>query len=217
MTKVSSIVVLGLALGTTATLALAGCGDDDRPRGADAGSIGGDAGGGGDGGAGAPTCAEFCAVYGANCREANSEFASTMDCLNYCENVAGWQPGVRGATSGDTIACRIYHAGAPAASNAAEHCPHAGPSGAGVCGTSCEAYCELALKNCTGPNMLFADLPACLTACAMFPATGSPGDTSGDSVQCRIYHSGTPASENPGLHCAHAGVTGGGVCVAGGG
>jgi hypothetical protein len=36
--------------------------------------------------------------------------------------------------SGNTLGCRIYHGGAPAVMDAATHCPHAGPSGAGVCG-----------------------------------------------------------------------------------
>jgi hypothetical protein len=45
-------------------------------------------------------------------------------------------------------------------------------------------------------------------------AEGTEGDTTGDSVQCRIYHAGGPAAGDPGLHCPHAGPDGGGVCVA---
>jgi hypothetical protein len=31
-------------------------------------------------------------------------------------------------------------------------------------------------------------------------------------VQCRIYHGSAPAAADAGLHCQHAGATGGGVC-----
>ena len=213
MTKISSMTVLGLALGMMGGLGLAGCGDDDA-MGTDAGPGAADAsGGGGDAAGGAPTCEEYCTTYLDHCNDTLSEFSTMSECVSYCQTVAGWQPGIRGATSGNTIACRLYHAGGPAMSDPTTHCPHAGPSGEGVCGQPCDGYCELALRNCTGVNMLYADLPACMASCAMFPATGNGGDTSGDTVQCRIYHAGTPASENPAMHCPHAGPTGAGICV----
>jgi hypothetical protein len=52
-------------------------------------------------------------------------------CLSTC-NGASWSIGTAGATSGNSIACRTYHAGA-AAGDPATHCPHAGPTGGGVC------------------------------------------------------------------------------------
>jgi len=53
-----------------------------------------------------------------------------------------------------------------------------------------------------------------MTACAGFPTDGDVGATSGNSVQCRIYHGGVAGTStmNAGIHCPHAGPTGGGVC-----
>jgi hypothetical protein len=46
-------------------------------------------------------------------------------------------------TSGDTVACRIAHAGlARAAPN--PHCWNAGPFGYGACGEPCEGFCDIA-------------------------------------------------------------------------
>ena len=47
-----------------------------------------------------------------------------------------------GDTTGNTIGCRLYHAGA-AAADPVLHCPHAGPTGGNVCGSWCDNYCQL--------------------------------------------------------------------------
>ena len=69
----------------------------------------------------------------------------------------------------------------------------------------CDKYCQLAADNCKGANALYADDAACQTACATIPATGTDGDTSGNTLQCRIYHL-TEAQANPVLHCPHGKV-----------
>ena len=152
-----------------------------------------------------PTCDDYCDTVMANCTAENVQYTSRDECIDYCANVAGWEPGEAGAMSGNSIGCRTYHGGDPAAADAAVHCPHAGPTGGNVCGSWCESYCELATKNCTGDNELFADEATCLTACADFNETGAPGDTQYDTVQCRIYHVGAPALADPAVHCPHAG------------
>ena len=43
-----------------------------------------------------------------------------------------WYAGTDADTAGDTIGCRTYHAGA-ALGDPVTHCPHASPSGGGVC------------------------------------------------------------------------------------
>jgi hypothetical protein len=82
----------------------------------------------------ANTCAFYCTQMMANCTGANAQYTSAEECLSYC-NGARWAPGMEGATSGNTLACRIYHGGGPAMMMPGTHCPHAGPTGDGVCGS----------------------------------------------------------------------------------
>ena len=78
-------------------------------------------------------CAGYCTQMGINCTGDNAQYIDTADCMAQC-TALGWAAGTPGAMDGNTIACRIYHSGAPAVGNPADHCPHAGPTGAGVCG-----------------------------------------------------------------------------------
>lgn len=69
-----------------------------------------------------PTCAEYCMVVMQNCTGANADYANEAECLTACATVT--TVGTANDTSGNTIGCHLYHAGA-ASSNAATHCPHA--------------------------------------------------------------------------------------------
>ena len=130
----------------------------------------------------------------------NDQYFSASACLAAC---AVLPDGAASDTSGNTVGCRTYHAGA-AASAPAVHCPHAGPGGAGVCGNDCDGFCSIALGVCTGPNQVFADLGQCQSACAGFPTTPaySASVPSGDSFACRLYHL-TAAALDPATHCSH--------------
>ncbi|MBA3545888.1 MAG: hypothetical protein H0T76_05340 [Nannocystis sp.] len=80
--------------------------------------------------AGAPTCDAYCTQYFASCTADLDLYAGDMaGCMTQC---AAWWPGTMGDAGGDSVGCRLYHAGA-AMADAATHCPHAGPGGAGVC------------------------------------------------------------------------------------
>lgn len=159
------------------------------------------------------TCEEYCTTVMANCTGDNTQYGSNQECLDYCNNVAAWEQGNDGATDGNSIACRTYHAGAPAQGAPALHCPHAGPTGGGVCGTWCENYCHLAMKNCTGANSLWADGAACATGCETISDEGKPGDVKFDTIQCRLYHVGAPAFADAGTHCSHAGANPTDFCI----
>jgi hypothetical protein len=106
------------------------------------------------------------------------------------------------------VSCRSTHA-TLALSDAATHCPHAGPAGDGVCGTNCESFCALAAATCTGANQQYATLGDCMTACnnfSMNPARytvlgGSPG---GNTFACRMFHL-TLATVDL-AHCPHIAV-----------
>jgi mono/diheme cytochrome c family protein len=79
--------------------------------------------------------------------------------------------------------------------------------------TLCDTYCGLAETNCTGENAIDWGDSDCQTLCAAYDMSGLNGDTSGDTVQCRIYHLGDPAGGEPAIHCPHGSPDGGGVCV----
>ncbi len=82
------------------------------------------------------------------------------------------------------------------------------PSSAG-----CRTYCTQMMMNCTGANAQYDDMTACLTYCnnAHWPE-GMAGAAAGNSLACRIYHSGSPAMMDARMHCPHAGPTGDNVC-----
>ena len=114
-----------------------------------------------DAGSGAPTCASYCTTVMANCVGANAQYSSQASCLGAC---AAFGQGTTGATSGNTLSCRAYHAGASPA-DPALHCPHAGPAGDATCGSNCESFCAIAIAKCAGT---FADAAACTSACNGF-------------------------------------------------
>ncbi len=77
----------------------------------------------------------------------------------------------------DTIQCRTYHAGPPAAVQPDVHCPHAAVYNKMHCGIdpnadpqpsdwACESYCNIVQKNCPG---VYASPMECKTACATLP------------------------------------------------
>ena len=75
----------------------------------------------------------------------------------------------------------------------------------------CEQYCILAELNCDGANKIDFGPQPCEAQCGTWPE-GDPGDTLGNSVQCRLYHLGVAALD-PETHCPHAAPDGGGVCT----
>jgi hypothetical protein len=80
----------------------------------------------------AAACTGYCTAVTRACTGAmNVQYPSMMACETAC-NAATYAVGTNGMTTGNTIACRTYHAGA-AVMDPATHCPHAGPTGGGVC------------------------------------------------------------------------------------
>ena len=164
----------------------------------------------------APTCAAYCAAVTANCSGANRQFGATdaaamTSCLSACA-AFGWGAGALGDTSGNTLGCHLYHANA-AASGAALHCPHAGPLGGGVCGTTpCADFCAADLAVCTGANAAYASMDACVTACTALTdhaSATSPTATAGNTLSCRTYHltAASASSSAAAMHCSHTAAT----------
>ncbi|MBZ0118162.1 MAG: hypothetical protein K8H88_14265 [Sandaracinaceae bacterium] len=153
-----------------------------------------------DGGPVTPDCATYCTAIMANCTGAVAQYSSMGDCMSACGALA---VGTAADMAGNTVGCRTYHAGAAAAMPDV-HCVHAGPGGASACGSNCEGFCAIALHACTGANMQYADVGACMTECAGFPDTETydTSDTGGDTLACRLYHL-TVATNSPDVHCPH--------------
>jgi hypothetical protein len=149
-------------------------------------------------------CENYCMISAKTCTGNNSIYADFATCNTTC-STSIVTDGTVADRGGNTKDCRIYHAfAANATANPAVHCPHASHSGGDVCGTWCTVYCDLAML-CTGNLQLYTTPAACMSNCTSLKITGKVGDTSGDSIQCRIYHLGV-AAQTPALataHCPH--------------
>ena len=166
-----------------------------------------------------PSCQDYCAAVMGACTGANQQYTDLTQCIGFCAALAKIPLGTLADTAGNTVGCRQYHAGVAAkdADSAKTHCPHAGASGGGVCGTPCDLYCHESKTNCTGDAAIYKDDAECMTACGeLIKKLGTPGDKAGDTLACRIYHlavagGGADAAKT---HCPHGAADGGGVCVA---
>jgi hypothetical protein len=80
----------------------------------------------------------------------------------------------------------------------------------GAVALDCTTYCAEIMANCTGDNAQYGEMSECLNACSLMPP-GTLGDTTGNTLGCRLYHGGLAAS-SPNPHCWHAGPFGFGGC-----
>ncbi len=142
-------------------------------------------------------CDGYCATIETNCAGQFAQYGTPQMCQGAC---AAFAPGTPGATDGNSLACRTYHAGAAAMADDV-HCGHAGPGGDTACGSNCEGFCAIADKYC--PDA-WPDNDACIVACTGFSATEiyDASDVAGDTFACRLYHA-TAATVDPAVHCAH--------------
>lgn len=77
----------------------------------------------------------------------------------------------------------------------------------------CTYYCTNITANCTGTDAQYTDMADCMTSCTDAAWTaGTAGDTTGNTLGCRIYHTLAAATAAT-THCPHAGWLGGGVCT----
>lgn len=155
-------------------------------------------------GSAAVSCGDYCAAVMKNCTGATAQYGSEAECTAACTmlETAG-KLGMPADTSGDTVGCRLYHAGA-AAMDAATHCAHAGPFGGGVCGDLCENFCTLATATC---KTEYPDAATCATDCmgyAKDPAYSY--QATGNNYACRAYHL-TAAVADAATHCEHTSKT----------
>jgi hypothetical protein len=74
----------------------------------------------------------------------------------------------------------------------------------------CEQYCTAVMSNCTAAFAVYTSYETCLSVCAALPE-GKPGDSSGNSVSCRLSAALVAKDEVP-HYCPVAGPGGNGVC-----
>jgi hypothetical protein len=193
--------VRSIALCLALWLAAACGGDDDGDGGeapaADAAPGQPDAAAGPDDGGTSASCEQYCADITAACVGEVKQYFDLEECLASC---AQFPPGRPGDQTGDSLACRAYHAQL-AVSDPDPHCYHAGPSGNGVCGDPCDGYCDIMLAVCPAE---FADDAACMTACAELPDPRpySTQESRTDTVACRLFHATRAAVDD--AHCGGA-------------
>ncbi|HET9930850.1 MAG TPA: hypothetical protein VFQ35_09195, partial [Polyangiaceae bacterium] len=173
--------------------------------------------GGGNGGCGPGKCENYCALFPKVCPD---ESMNQDPCVTNCQGLR--DDGNLNSVDdheGDTIECRLVHLSA-ATTEPATHCQHARLAKPSAYCTdealatphplSCDDYCKLVSKVCSGDNAVYEDVEQCKAVCKHFPV-GEPGDTSEDTLACRKYHTYNAMSA-PVTHCAHAGPGGDGHC-----
>ena len=163
---------------------------------------------------GSPSCDDICNLIDAACAGADAPYESHAQCLKVCTALP---PGANDDQTGDTAACRKYHA-YNAMAAAAQHCPHTGPGGDGHCGKdNCESYCLLLPKTCPAAFALKfgGDVSKCKTECDKLPGAGldqwKKVPAQGANARCRLINVAR-AAEMPDDATFCAAATGAGEC-----
>jgi hypothetical protein len=78
---------------------------------------------------------------------------------------------------------------------------------------TCTDYCTTIAANCTAANLMYASTAECMATCTKF-TPGTVGQTSGNTLGCRLYHANNAAGStaNANTHCRHGGPGGDGLC-----
>ncbi|MEW5855201.1 MAG: hypothetical protein AB2A00_40870 [Myxococcota bacterium] len=161
---------------------------------------------GGDGVGGAPqSCTTWCDLIMDGCPGDPPRYATRQACEEDCANFP--LGGLPGYGSGDTLQCRIVHASTAQEDSGA--CARLQSDEDAFCVDGCGYYCALMRERC--PQIQFSE-ETCPEACAGFPSGGARGDTSGNTLHCRI-HFAELAIPNPQEHCTNAGPVSAGACV----
>jgi hypothetical protein len=170
-------------------------------------------------------CRQYCAAMDAQCTNLQYTSEKPGECESLC---LFFEREAEGTPAGnDTFECRL--ARATSMSREASDCRAAGRGGDNVCGASCDAYCSLMQAICPMRFGQFAegeseldDEAECRAECAVLvdrleydprPMGGVDEfdyDDGQPTVQCRLWHLGSAASDAVQFgmldshHCAHA-------------
>ena len=160
-------------------------------------------------------CDSYCTQVQTNCKDTNAQWPDAASCKAGC---ATFTAGALTDMGGNTLGCRIYHSGGPAAMTPATHCAHAGITAGdvdatatgmgkdGACGDGVEAFCKMAVATCPA---VWADAAKCSTDATKFlgsaAAFGGVTDVDKNTFACRAYHLTVAAQStaNAMTHCPH--------------
>lgn len=153
-------------------------------------------------------CKTYCDLAMGTCQGDDALYASREECDLTCPGFRA--NGIDGEKDGNTVQCRIQHLKF-AATAPTQHCPHGGPTGAGVCvdgNNPCRIYCAQIQETCSlGDAVQYESIQECEAECLNFRTDGGPGDTTGNTVQCRSsFVFQPPPMLTPVQACAEAGA-----------
>jgi hypothetical protein len=146
-------------------------------------------------------CKDYCSAVLENCVGKNAVYNDLAGCLGFCRYL---DLGSSVEPEPNTVACRAKEAGY-AEREPDDHCKAAGPGGNGVCGSDCDAYCQVYPEVCPG-TYKYPSPEACLKACSGLTDQDSfdvTRDHGGDTIECRLVHA-VSSTTLPETHCAHA-------------
>jgi hypothetical protein len=164
-------------------------------------------------------CERYCQGISAKCSGENVAYLQ-QECAALCP----YFPRALDGGVGNTLECRLSVVDGPVLEPRTD-CPGAGRGGDSVCGSNCDAYCQLLQAICpVSFQQTFETNEACQRFCqddlqdpGGFDAVLAERDVP-STVQCRLWHLGAAAAlgfrDNGGtgnIHCTHA--RGAAICV----
>jgi len=130
-----------------------------------------------------PDCDTYCEIMYKTCPE--QLLSGNLDTCPLACDASGVLLGKMGDTWGNSLGCRIFHAG-NAFYGDPQACQAASPAGGNVCGSYCTVYCDLAMAVCKDDNQLYDVPDTCIDTCLGFDTSGAPEDFMGNTLQCRV-------------------------------
>jgi hypothetical protein len=166
-------------------------------------------------------CEAWCYILESACPD---EFNRMEDCQASCQGLTDDTNDKMFASTPDApnLQCRIYHL-TVALSNPTTHCGHGAYVSTLHCGDvgdtpNCETYCDRIMANCPPTDevktnsAVYESQAECVAACGAFPV-GTLADRKENTLGCHFYHANL-ATGGRAPHCAHAGPSGEGACLA---
>jgi len=184
-------------------------------------------------------CPTYCAEIEANCTDTNAQYANTATCNSACKTFDA-ATGAVTDMSGNTLGCRIYHAGLPSQAAPTTHCPHAGPGGdlitasPAFCsgGDVCASFCTLEIAACgsldaplpgdpedstNNPLFQYQNMANCMDACSQLDKTHPYSTTAtGNSLACRLneaVRASLSVMPDGAAHCSSTAAKAKGACA----
>lgn len=147
-------------------------------------------------------CDEYCEHMAVACP---STFPDVESCAATCSVYPRTPAGEDPAAEANTVECRVR--AARRARTDASACAMAAPSGGGVCGDPCAAYCDQIEAHCASAPV-YPDRATCEATCALLPVDSEVETPQAErnTVECRLYHATYPAAFDPATHCPHTAV-----------